>query len=132
MPPEHAGATASAGWQPAVACGMATLAPSPRVRGREVELAALGATLDRAASGRLAVVIVDGEAGIGKTRLLAQALQEADGRGFQVAAGRAHELERTRRSGCLPTPWAAPGRRRTRAAPPSPGCWPPVPASGAR
>jgi predicted ATPase len=80
---------------------MATLAPSPRLRGREVELEALGATLDRAASGRLAIAIVDGEAGIGKTRLLAQALQDARGRGFRDAAGRAHELERTRPFGLL-------------------------------
>ena len=80
---------------------MATLAPSPRLRGREVELAALGVTLDRAATGRLAIVIVEGEAGIGKTRLLAEALQDARVRGFQVAAGRAHELERTRPFGLL-------------------------------
>jgi predicted ATPase len=66
-----------------------------------VELAALGAALDRAASGRLAIVIVEGEAGIGKTRLLAEALQDARGRGFQVAAGRALELERTRPFGLL-------------------------------
>src|SRR4029453_11186931 len=80
---------------------MATLAPSPRLGGREVELEALGATLDRAASGGLASAIVEGEAGIGKTRLLAQALQDARGRGFRDAAGRAHELERTRPFGLL-------------------------------
>jgi DNA-binding CsgD family transcriptional regulator len=80
---------------------MATLAPSPRLRGRQLELAALGATLDRAASGRLAIVIVEGEAGIGKTRLLAEALQDARVRGLQVAAGRARELERTRPFGLL-------------------------------
>jgi tetratricopeptide (TPR) repeat protein len=76
-------------------------ARAERLRGREVELEALGATLDRAASGRLAIAIVEGEAGIGKTRLLAQALQDARGHGFRDAAGRAHELERTRPFGLL-------------------------------
>jgi predicted ATPase len=44
-------------------------------------------------SGHPAVVIVEGEAGIGKTRLLAEALDGARSRGLQVAAGRALELE---------------------------------------
>ena len=113
---------------------MATLAPSPRLRGRQLELAALGATLDRAASGRLAIVIVEGEAGIGKTRLLAEALQDARVRGLQVAAGRARELERTRPFGLLADALGC-DRSATnprRAAPRSPRCWPPAPASGAR
>jgi len=46
-------------------------------------------------------VLVEGEAGIGKTRLLAQVLEDARGRGMQVAAGRAEELERTRPFGLL-------------------------------
>jgi DNA-binding CsgD family transcriptional regulator len=41
------------------------------------------------------------EAGIGKSRLLAQVLQDARDRGMQVAAGRAEELERTRPFGLL-------------------------------
>ena len=53
------------------------------------------------ASGHPAVVIVEGEAGIGKTRLLAEALDGARSRGLQVAAGRALELERTRSFGVL-------------------------------
>jgi predicted ATPase len=73
---------------------MATLTPAPRLRGREQELQALGAS-DQVASGHPAVVIVEGEAGIGKTRLLAEALDGARSRGLQVAAGRALELEQT-------------------------------------
>jgi predicted ATPase len=68
---------------------MARLAPNPRLRGREAELGALGELIDRVASGHPAAVLVEGEAGIGKTRLLAEALDGARARGLQVAAGRA-------------------------------------------
>ena len=40
-------------------------------------MAVLGEALDRVASGQAAVVLIDGEAGIGKTRLLAEAMREA-------------------------------------------------------
>ena len=50
---------------------------------------------------RPAVVLIEGEAGIGKTRLLAGVLEDARGRGMQVAAGRAEELERTRPFGLV-------------------------------
>ncbi len=73
----------------------------PTFRGRESELAALGDTLDRMTSGRLTVAIVEGEAGIGKTRLLAEALAAARNRNVQVHAARAEELERTRPFGVL-------------------------------
>jgi predicted ATPase len=76
---------------------MGMLAPAPRTLGREAETRALVEALDRVASGALAIVLVEGEAGIGKTRLL----QDARGRGMQVAAGRAEELERTRPFGLL-------------------------------
>ena len=80
---------------------MGTLAPYPGIRGREAETAVLGEALDRVASGRRAVVLIEGEAGIGKTRLLDAALEDARGRGMQVAAGRAEELERTRPFGAV-------------------------------
>jgi predicted ATPase len=38
----------------------------PRLRGREEEIRAIGEALERAASGRPAVVLIEGEAGIGK------------------------------------------------------------------
>jgi len=53
------------------------------------------------AAGRAAVVLVDGEAGIGKTRLLGDALDRARGRGMRVEAGRAGELERARPFGLV-------------------------------
>ena len=80
---------------------MATLAPVLRIRGRAAEIAVLGEALDRVASGRPAVVLIEGEAGIGKTRLLDEALADARSRGMQVAAGRAEELEQTRPFGLV-------------------------------
>ena len=73
----------------------------PRLRGREAEIGTLGEALDRVASGRSAVVLIEGEAGIGKSRLLDEALEGARSRGMQVAAGRAEELERTRPFGVV-------------------------------
>jgi DNA-binding CsgD family transcriptional regulator len=46
-------------------------------------------------------VVIEGEAGIGKTRLLAETLEQARARGLQIAAGRAEELERTRPFGLV-------------------------------
>jgi predicted ATPase len=80
---------------------MGTLAPVARICGRVAEIQALGEALDRVAAGGPAVVLVEGEAGIGKTRLLAEVLRDAAGRGMRVAAGRAEELERTRPFGVL-------------------------------
>ena len=77
------------------------MAPALRLYGRAAEIAVLGEALDRVASGRPAVVLIEGEAGIGKTRLLDAALADARGRGMQVAAGRAGELERTRPFGLV-------------------------------
>jgi DNA-binding CsgD family transcriptional regulator len=76
-------------------------APALPIRGRATEIAVLTAALDRVQAGRLAVVLLEGEAGIGKTRLLDLALQDASDRGLQVAAGRAGELERTRPFGLV-------------------------------
>ena len=89
---------------------MGTPAPVPRLRGRETEQRVLGEALDRVASGSLAILLIEGEAGIGKTRLLKEGLAEAAARGMQVAAGGAEELERSRpfgllagAFGCVPT-----------------------------
>ena len=55
---------------------MTAAAPMPGLRGREAETGAVNRALDQAASGRLAVVLAVGEAGIGKTRLLAGTLHD--------------------------------------------------------
>jgi len=81
------------------AAGM--LAPVPVIRGREAETAILDDAVDRAAAGRLAVVLIDGEAGIGKTLLLQDALEKARCRGLRVAAARAAELEQGRPFGLV-------------------------------
>ena len=80
---------------------MGRLAPEPRLRGREAELGKLGAALDRAAAGQLAIALIDGEAGIGKSRLLAEALAAGQGRGMQIATSQAEELERARPFGVV-------------------------------
>ncbi len=67
--------------------------PVPRLHGREDELAALGRALERAESGRLALVTLEGEPGIGKTRLLDAGLDAARARGARVVTGRAGELD---------------------------------------
>ncbi|MGO9958935.1 MAG: ATP-binding protein, partial [Solirubrobacteraceae bacterium] len=50
--------------------GLATFR-TPVVRGRDAELASIGVQLDRVRSGAGEVVLVEGERGMGKTRLLA-------------------------------------------------------------
>ena len=80
---------------------MGSPAPAPRLVGRDAEIRALGEALDRVGSGQPVIALVEGEAGIGKTRLLEEALQAARERGMQVVAGRAAELEQTRPFGVL-------------------------------
>ena len=55
--------------------------------GREAELAALTNRLDDAQQGRGSLVLVSGEAGIGKSRLLEEVTQRAQSRGFRVLSG---------------------------------------------
>ena len=65
--------------------------------------------LDRLASGAGTVVSLEGESGIGKTRLLQEVLGDACDRGWSVLSGRAEELERHRSLHALPG--ALPGAR---------------------
>src|SRR5215813_12666484 len=74
---------------------------APVIRGRAVETAIVDDAIDRAGAGRPAVVLIDGEAGIGKTRLLQDALEKARCRGLRVAAARAAELEQARPFGLV-------------------------------
>src|SRR5947208_16299501 len=83
---------------------MSTSAPGPRLPGRRSERSAelrdrigereaLVRLLDDARSGRSGVLVVRGEAGVGKSALLRYAAEQADG--FQVAqiAGVESEME---------------------------------------
>ena len=66
-----------------------------RLLERERELERIGVLLERARAGRGgSVLVVEGPAGIGKTRLSRAARQEADVRGFSALAARGTELER--------------------------------------
>ncbi len=67
--------------------------------GRGLELQTLARCLHRVATGRPATVLIEGEAGIGKTRLLHEAL--AGEHGLQVLSAGGEELERTRPFGVL-------------------------------
>jgi DNA-binding NarL/FixJ family response regulator len=60
--------------------------------GRESELGRLVALLDQAAAGEPVVALVSGDAGIGKTRLIAELAGQAAGRDFTVLSGRCAEL----------------------------------------
>jgi tetratricopeptide (TPR) repeat protein len=60
---------------------------------REAEMAALAATLDAAGTGDGRLVVVEGSAGIGKTRLLAEARELARAAEMQVLSARGGELE---------------------------------------
>ena len=81
---------------------MTTGAPSPEVSRaataavmleREAEMATLVATIDAARAGDGRMVVVEGSAGIGKTRLLAEARALATASGFEVLTARGGELE---------------------------------------
>ena len=61
--------------------------PAPVVRGRDAELASIGVQLHRVRSGAGAVVLVEGEPGMGKSRLLAEAARIARRLEFRVGAG---------------------------------------------
>lgn len=62
--------------------------------GRREALAGLEAAIARLREGRGGCAVLEGPAGVGKTRLLMAALAHAEGTGWSVAAGRATEFDR--------------------------------------
>ena len=67
----------------------------PTLVGRERELDVLRDALDAALAGRGSLVLIGGEAGIGKTALAEALCQEATGRGALVLVGRCYDLAET-------------------------------------
>ena len=61
----------------------------PVVVGRDVEVAAMGSALAQAGAGRGGVIVLAGEAGVGKSRLLAELAGAARASGSLVVTGRA-------------------------------------------
>jgi DNA-binding CsgD family transcriptional regulator/tetratricopeptide (TPR) repeat protein len=78
-----------------------TLATTNPLVGRARELERLGALVGRLTSGSTATLFIEGEAGIGKTRLLASLIEGARERGVAVFHGEGHPLERIRPFGIL-------------------------------
>ena len=60
---------------------------SPVLVGRAAEAARLGAAFERAAAGQATVVVVAGEAGVGKTRLVAELADQVRRQGALTLAG---------------------------------------------
>jgi DNA-binding CsgD family transcriptional regulator len=76
----------------AILTGMAGELPSSAFVGRAVELRRLDVVLERAEQGRPQVVLVSGDAGVGKTRLLLALVDRARRRGMRVLVGASVEL----------------------------------------
>ncbi len=81
---------------------MSPTLPSPILVGRERELVALHERLDAALAGQGSLVLIGGEAGIGKTALAEALCREAAERGALVLVGRCYDLSETPPYG----PWA--------------------------
>jgi DNA-binding CsgD family transcriptional regulator len=67
--------------------------PAGRLLGRAAELGAIAAAVASARAGTGSTLLVEGTAGIGKTRLLTHAAEHAAGLGMTVLAARAAEFE---------------------------------------
>jgi DNA-binding CsgD family transcriptional regulator len=72
-----------------------------RLVGRDAEVAQAAAALRRVGEGRAAALVIEGEAGIGKTQLVRGILEEARSQGVSVFAGQTHPFERARPFGVV-------------------------------
>src|SRR2546423_79192 len=68
-------------------------AATPALLGRQAELARARELVARAAAGQGGLLLIEGSAGIGKTRLLREIAAAAREAGLEVLAARAGELE---------------------------------------
>src|SRR5690242_13476990 len=92
--------------------------PAPPLVGREREQATLRDALTAALAGRGSLVLIGGEAGIGKTALAEWALAEAEARGALALIGRCYDLSETPPYGPWQEALARPSRDDDRLAPP--------------
>ena len=81
--------------------GVAATGTGPRLWGRDAEIDAIRAWARPGSDGSVRVLLLEGEAGIGKTSLLEAARAHALRAGRTVFAGSVDELERTRPFGAL-------------------------------
>jgi predicted ATPase len=72
--------------------GMESQVSSPVLVGRAGQLSALDTALDAATSGRPSTIMIGGEAGVGKTRLVSEFTGEARRKGVRVLTGGCLEL----------------------------------------
>jgi DNA-binding CsgD family transcriptional regulator/tetratricopeptide (TPR) repeat protein len=79
-------------------CGVGVVSAGSEVGlvGRVVELGVLRAVVAGAVGGRAGLAVVEGEAGIGKSRLIDETLMFARGEGFRVLRGTGDEVEQDR------------------------------------
>jgi DNA-binding CsgD family transcriptional regulator len=71
--------------------------------GREAELGLAAVAVRRLSEARGSTLVIEGEAGIGKTRLVQSIVDEARSRDVAVFSGQAHPFERTRPFGVVAT-----------------------------
>ena len=69
--------------------------------GREAEFAQAASAVREVSAGRMSVLVIEGEAGIGKTRLVQSIVEDAWRRGLFVLSGHVHPFERTRPFGVV-------------------------------
>src|SRR5512132_1037337 len=69
--------------------------------GREAELGLAAAAVRQLSEGRASALAIEGEAGIGKTRLVQSIVDDARSRDLAVFCGQAHPFERTRPFGVV-------------------------------
>ncbi|MGZ5411222.1 MAG: AAA family ATPase, partial [Solirubrobacterales bacterium] len=67
---------------------------TPNLLERDSELASIDALIEQARDGRAGLALVEGPAGIGKSRLLAELRRRAESEGFLVLTARGSEIER--------------------------------------
>lgn len=81
--------------------GTLRVSSGERFVGRETELALVLGALRQLSEGRASALVIEGEAGIGKTRLVQSLVDDARSRGVAVFSGLAHPFERTRSFGVV-------------------------------